>query len=84
MPNEKTETIKHKAMQPKVSVAKLTIGESHITIKLPLSVLPLTNLQGDKTFYAITNGVIQITGTIPAVEIPMLELHEESFVPKHY
>jgi hypothetical protein len=68
--------------QPEIMVAQTIIGRDCVTFSLPKSILAHVNIGGDKSFFCITNGVIQISGDIPIAVMPAMTLTEDSFMPQ--
>ena len=73
---------KFKIGQPEFRIAETTIGRDCVTFSLPKNVLSQIDLDGKNAFFCITNGIIQISGAVPAATMPMIVLTEESFAPQ--
>jgi hypothetical protein len=64
----------------KFIVGRVRNGQRHITIQLPKSLANKITL-GNEVFCAVTNGILQISGEQPNLEIPVLGLGGSSFLP---
>ena len=73
---------KNKIGQPIIMVAETIIGRDCVTFSLPKSILNQVNIDSNKSYFCITNGVIQISGDAPNAVIPPLVLSEDSYIPQ--
>ncbi len=63
--------------------APVTVEGKFVTIKLPLKVATYLDLQeGKNVYWSPVNGVVQISGNVPNVVIPMLNVANSGFIPK--
>jgi hypothetical protein len=68
--------------QPEIMVAETVIGRDCVTFSLPKRILSQISLNSNQAYFCVTNGVIQISGDIPAAQMPIMVLSEESFLPQ--
>lgn len=68
--------------QPDIMVAETIIGKDVVTFSLPKSVLAQVNIASGRSFFCITNGIIQISGDVPNAHIPVMALTEDAFIPQ--
>lgn len=73
---------KKKIGQPEIMVAETIIGRDAVTFSLPKSVLSQVSLNGKQAFFCITNGIIQISGDVPAATMPVMVMNDDAFMPQ--
>lgn len=66
----------------RVFKAPVTVGKESITITLPKKVIEYLNLTEREVFWAPVSGVLQISGQLPHMVIPMITITEHEFVPQ--
>lgn len=73
---------KKKIGQPEIMVAETNIGRDCVTFSLPKSILSQMSLNGKQAYFCVTNGIVQISGDVPAAAMPIMVLNEEAFLPQ--
>lgn len=62
--------------------APVVVGAEKITITFPKSLINYLNLVDGKVFWTPVNGIIQMSGQLPHMVIPMLSVNDEAFMPQ--
>ena len=62
--------------------APVVVGADKITITFPKSLISYLNLVDGQVFWTPVNGVIQMSGQLPHMVIPMLSVDDEAFIPQ--
>ncbi len=68
--------------QPEIMVGEAIIGRDCVTFALPKTILSQITLNSKQVYFCLTNGVIQISGEVPAAAMPITVLDEASFMPQ--
>jgi len=66
----------------RVFKAPATVGKDTVTVTLPKKVAEYLNLDNNEIFWAPVNGVIQMSGQLPHMVIPMMTVSEDGFEPQ--
>lgn len=61
---------------------KAEITSKCVTIRLPLSVAKYLELEnGKEVYFSPINGVVQLSGNVPNISIPVLNVSTSGFIP---
>lgn len=66
----------------RVFKAPAVVGKDSVTVTFPKKVAEYLNLTAGEVFWAPVNGVVQVSGQLPHMVIPMITVTEEGFEPQ--
>ena len=67
--------------KPKSFKAKVVAGRTNFTLQLPTEISQVLDVSHGEVHCTLVDGVLQISGQMPNVAIPVLHLDDSSFKP---